>query len=178
MPDLVPFSDIAHLFTDFEQTARRLESRRGYAVDIGTPKWELWKVGGDLGYNPGHPWHANVRAQTGQGKRFERVRTVDSPPTEGQRFLMASGRGNVEAGEEIRHLPRAAADRMGLPAEDFWLFDNLIVVRIVFDGDDNTLGVEVRDDHATVAAARRIWAAAWSGAINSAEFAARVPSSM
>lgn len=178
MPELVPFADITGLFTTFERTAWRLETRRRYAVDIGTPKWELWQAGGDLGYNPAHPWHANVRAQTEAGKRFERVRIVDSPPTEGQRFLLASSRGNTEAGEDIRNLPRADADRLGLPDEDFWLFDARIVVRLVFDEDDNTLGVEVSEDPQDVAEAVRLRDAAWPVAIPTAEFAARVPSEM
>lgn len=178
MPDLVPFSAIAHLFRDFERSAFRLESRRGYASDVDSPKWHLWQAGGDLSYNPAHPWHAGVRAQTEHGRRFERVRVVDSPPTEGQRFLLASGRGNVEAGEDIRNLWRADADRLGLPAADFWLFDDRLVVRLVFDQADVTLGVEVSDDPADVAAAAAVRTAAWPVAIPTAAFAAAVPSVM
>lgn len=178
MPELVPFADITDLFTTFRHTAWRLESRRGYAVDVGTPKWELWQAGGDLGFNPAHPWHANVRAQTEQGKRFERARIVDSPPTDGQRFLMASARGNVQAGEDIRNLWRADAERAGLPREDFWLFDSRTLVRLVFDGEDNTLGVTVTEDPGEVVAACQVRDAAWHVAIRTAEFAARVPSNM
>lgn len=178
MPDLVPFADITHLFHDFEHTAWRLESRRAYAVDVGSPKWQLWQAGGDLGFNPDHPWHANVRAQTEQGKRFERVRVIDSPPTEGQRFLLASGHGNVQAGENIRNLWRDDADRLGLPNEDFWLFDDRLMVRLVFDGDDNTLGVQVTEAPADVAEARRVRDTAWPVAILTAAFAAAVPSVM
>lgn len=178
MPDLVPFADITHLFTTFRHTAWRLESRRGYAVDVGTPKWELWQSGGDLGYNPAHPWHANVRAQTEQGKRFERVRVVDSPPTLGQQFLMASAVGNIEAGEDIRNVWRSDAERGCVPREDFWLFDARTLVRLVFDEDDNTLGVEVTEDPAEVVAACQVRDAAWHVAIRTADFAARVPSKM
>jgi hypothetical protein len=176
--DLVPFADITHLFSDFERTAFRLESRRGYAVDVGSPKWRLWQAGGDLGFNPEHPWHANVRAQTGRGRRFERVRVVDSPPTMGQRFLLASAGGNVQAGEDIRNLWRADALALGLPAADFWLFDDRLVARLVFDDQDRTLGVRVTRDPADVAEARRAREAAWPVAIPTGDFAARVPSDM
>lgn len=179
MPDhLRPFAEITHLFHDFEHTAWRLESRRGYAVDVGTPKWQRWKAGGDLSFSPEHPWHANVRAQTERGKRFERVRVLDQPPTEGQRFLLASGTGNVEAGEDIRNLWRADADQLGLPAVDFWLFDDRLLVRLAFDIEDNTLGVEVSEEPADVAEAIRIRDLAWSAAIPTKDFAARVRSIM
>jgi hypothetical protein len=178
VPDLLPFSDITHLFTTFEHTAWRLESRRGYAVDIGTPKWQLWQAGGDLGFNPSHPWHASVRAQTEHGKRFERVRVVDDPLTQGQRFLMASARGNIEAGEDIRHLWRADAHTLQLPDEDFWLFDSRTLVTLEFDEHDNTLGVRVTEDPTAVVVACQIRDAAWHGAIPTPQFAARVPSRM
>jgi hypothetical protein len=178
VPDLLPFSDITHLFTTFEHVAWRLETRRGYAVDIDTPKWQLWQAGGDLGFNPAHPWHANVRTQTEQGKRYERVRVVDDPLTRGQQFLLASARGNIEAGEDIRHLWREDAHALQVPDVDFWLFDSRTLVTFEFDEGDNTLGVRVTEDPAAVVAACQIRDAAWHSAIPTAQFAARVPSRM
>lgn len=178
MSDLMPFSAITHLFSDFESTARRLETRRGYAVDINTPKWKRWKAGGDLGYNPRHPWHANVREQTTAGKRFERVRILDQPPTEGQRFLFASGAGNIEAGEDIRNLWRADVDRLGLSLGDFWLFDQRLLVLLVFDDEDRTLGVRTTENPAEVARAAAAWESTWPVAIPTLDFAAQVPSTV
>ncbi|MFE6904560.1 DUF6879 family protein [Streptomyces sp. NPDC057717] len=39
------------------------------------------------------------------GARFSHVRIVDEPPTDGQRFLMATAAGNVDAGEDLRIRP-------------------------------------------------------------------------
>lgn len=96
-----------------------------------------------------------------EGKRFERVRIVDTPPTDGQRFLLASGLGNVAAGEDIRNLTRADAQRYGLPDFDFWLFDSRPLVRFVFDEQDTTLGVIVSEDPAEVLAACQARDTAW-----------------
>ncbi|WP_145499288.1 DUF6879 family protein [Streptomyces sp. CFMR 7] len=178
VPPMVPFSEVAPMFRDFKHTAFRLETRRGYASDRNSPKWSRWKDGADLTAEPVTGWHENVRHQTGQGKRFERVRLVDEPLTEGQRFLLASGHGNVAAGEDIRNLPRTQAMRLGLPDHDFWLFDSRIVARFVFDDDDTTLGVIVTEDPAEVAAACQARDAAWHHAIRTAEFARTVPSTV
>ncbi|WP_328285894.1 DUF6879 family protein [Streptomyces sp. A1-5] len=43
------------------------------------------------------------------GKCIERVRLIDQPTTEGQRFLLAGGLGNVAAGEDVRNLYRSEA---------------------------------------------------------------------
>ncbi|WP_338931758.1 DUF6879 family protein [Streptomyces netropsis] len=178
MADLIPFDEITHLFEDFEHTAWRLETQRGYASDRLSPSWERFQRGEAFGFNPDSPWHANVRAQTQRGKRFERVRLVDDPPTEGQRFLMTSGLGNVAAGEDIRNLYRAEAQRLGLPDYDFWVFDSRTVVKFVIDEQGVTLGVQILEDPGTVVLACQARDAAWHHAIATAEFQAQVPSAM
>ncbi|MFH8405842.1 DUF6879 family protein [Streptomyces sp. NPDC018019] len=175
--DMAPFADVAPLFHAFKHTAWRLETRHGYASDRGTPKWERWQRGEDISVEE-NEWRANVREQTKRGKRFERVRLVDTPPTEGQRFLLDSGLGNVAAGEDIRNLPRGEAEQLGLPDWDFWLFDSRTLVRFVFDEQDTTLGVIVSEDPAEVLAACQTRDAAWHHAVPTAEFQKRVRSTM
>ncbi|UNO41886.1 DUF6879 family protein [Streptomyces sp. MST-110588] len=176
--DMVPFADVAHLFREFKHTAWRLETRRGYAADRGTPKWERWQRGEDISADPDNEWRANVRKQTAGGKRFERVRLLDSPITEGQLYLLDSGLGNVAAGEDIRNMPRAEAAQLGLPDWDFWLFDSRVLVRFVFDEQDTTLGVIVSEDPAEVLAACQARDAAWHHATPTAEVHQRVRSTM
>jgi hypothetical protein len=177
-PDLQPFSSISHLFREFRHTAWRLETRRGYASDRNSPKWGRWIAGEDIAHDPDNAWRENVRAQTAQGKRFERVRLVDEPPTQGQEFLLASGLGNVAAGEDIRNLARAEAQQLRLPDHDFWLFDSRIVARFAFDDEDTTLGVYVTEDPVEVLAACQARDTAWHHAVRTEEFAGRVRSTM
>lgn len=177
-PELQPFSTISHLFREFRHTAWRLETRRGYASDRKSPNREKFERGESFGYTPDSPWHANVRTQTEAGKRFERVRLVDEPPTEGQRFLLATGLGNVAAGEDIRNLTRTEAEQLRLPDFDFWLFDSKIMARFAFDEEDTTLGVYVTEDPAEVLAACQARDVAWHHAVPTAEFAGRVRSTM
>src|SRR4051812_4179152 len=98
MPSLTPFSATAHLLEDFQHTAWRLETRHGYATDRRDPQWQRFLNGEDVTREPDNFWYATVRAQTALGKRFERVRILDDPPTDGQRYLLAIGLGNVRAG--------------------------------------------------------------------------------
>jgi len=127
---------------------------------------------------PDNAWRENVRAQTSRGKRFERVRIVDEPATQGQRFLLTRAASNVAVGEDIRNLPRAEAERLRLPEYDFWLFDSRVVARFAFDDNDTTLGVYVTADPAEVLAACQARDAAWHHAIRTEEFARRVRSTV
>lgn len=176
-PELQPLAAVSHLFREFQHTAWRLETRRGYASDRKTPKWARWQGGGDIA-TESSTWLENVTAQTSAGKRFERVRLVDEPATEGQQFLLASAPGNVAAGEDIRHLTRAEAEQLRLPDFDFWLFDSKVLARFTFDEDDTTLGVYVTEDPAEVLAACQARDAAWHHAVPTAEFTERVRSPM
>ncbi|MET9835831.1 DUF6879 family protein [Streptomyces sp. NPDC006385] len=176
-PELLPFASISHLFREFRHTAWRLETRRGYASDRRSPKWQRWQAGEDIASESSN-WLENIAAQTAAGKRFERVRIVDEPATEGQRFLLAAAPGNVQAGEDIRNLTRAQAKELRLPDYDFWVFDSNVLARFAFDEDDTTLGVYLTEDPAEVLAACQARDAAWHYAVPTAQFAERVRSTM
>ncbi|MFE6365832.1 DUF6879 family protein [Streptomyces sp. NPDC057806] len=94
-----------------------METRRAYTSNRKGLNWARFQSGQPLSFES--DWYANVRTQTQQGKRFERVRLVDAQPTEHQRFLLATGLGSVEAGEDIGNLCRAQAQDLRLPDHDF-----------------------------------------------------------
>lgn len=178
MPPLIPFDEIVHLFSEFEHTAFRLETRRGYATDRQGQRFQAFMQGVLPQPEPNHPWNVNVRERSAQGARFSRVRIVDEPPTDGQCFLMATAAGNVVAGEDIRVLTRSEARRLELPEFDLWLFDSRVLVRFHIDDTDTTTGVELVEDPAEVLAACRARDAAWRRAAPTAEVWAQVRSSV
>ncbi|MFE0727056.1 DUF6879 family protein [Streptomyces antibioticus] len=174
----IPFEEITHLFAEFQHTAFRLETRRGYATDRAGARYQAFMRGIAPEPEPDHPWNVNVRTKAKQGARFSRVRIFDDPPTDGQRFLMATAVGNVAAGEDIRVLPRSKALALDLPDWDFWLFDSRTLVRMHIDDTETTTGVEVIDDPAEVLTACRARDAALAAARPSAEVWAQVRSSV
>ncbi|MFB6567380.1 DUF6879 family protein [Streptomyces noursei] len=176
MPDLLPFADVLHHLDNFQHTAWRLESRRGYADDTGTEEYRQFIRGETTTEDMSHPYYAARRAQADQGKRFERVRVVDNPPTDGQRFLLHRAQFNIAAGEDIRNLYRSDAEQLGLPDSDFWLIDSRTLITLRFDEADCMMGVEISDDPADVVRACQIRDAAWHHAVPNAEFVRRVRS--
>jgi hypothetical protein len=175
---LIPFEEITHLFTDFEHAAFRLETRRGYCSDRNEMHFQAFMRGVLPEPEPDHPWNVNVRAKAKQGARFSRVRIIDEPPTDGQKFLMATAAGNVAAGEDIRVLARSEAVRLNLPDYDLWLFDSRTLVRMHMDDTDATMGVELINDPAEILAACHAASRAWQAAVPTAEVWAQVRSSV
>ena len=175
MADLIPFADIGHLFREFQHTAWRLESRRAYTADLTTERFRHYVSEGTLLDDSQNPWVLNLQKQLALGKRFERVRIVDHPLTENQRYMLASA---ISRPEDIRVLPRLKAIELELPETDFWLFDSKILATLHFDAEDRTLGVELTEEPSTVLQACQIRDAAWHYATPAREFAAAVPSPM
>jgi hypothetical protein len=158
------------LFATFEHTAWRLETRRRYASDEETPEWAQFANGQRIDWDYDDDWCRNVRAQTRQGKRFERVRLVDDPATPGQLYLRSNAVRNCAVGEDIRNLSRAKAEELHLPDEDFWLFDSRLVARLLFDEHDNLTGAELITEPAAVNRYCQARDAAWHHAVPYARF--------
>jgi hypothetical protein len=176
VPEFIDDSTFGTYFETFERTAWRLETRRGYASDRQSTNWARWQAGEDVSHDAPRPWGENVQRQTSAGKRFERIRIVDDPPTEGQRFLLARATHNEATGENIRHLWRAEAEHLQLPVVDFWLFDDRRSLVLHFDEADEYLGAELVEAPARISEFRRTRETAWPRAIRRVDLAAQVAS--
>ncbi|MBT2367013.1 hypothetical protein J7E88_17275 [Streptomyces sp. ISL-10] len=167
--DVVPAHRILDFFKGgFEHTAWRLETRREYAADQATEEYQDFVRGVAPLRDEGGPWFVNAREQTARGKRIERVRLVDEPPSTGQRYLLATTPDNLAAGEDIRFLLRADAERLGLPDFDFWLFDSRVLAR--FNWTDPARRMELTTDPAAIVAVCQARDAAWHHALTYEDF--------
>lgn len=107
MPNTIGLDEFDRLFTQFQHTAWRLETRRRYASDEITDTYAQFLRGDSVDWEGRDAqWCAERREQTALGKRFERVRIVDNPPTPGQLYLLDNARRNSAVGEDIRQLWR------------------------------------------------------------------------
>jgi hypothetical protein len=155
--------EFAEQIRSFEHTAFRLEQQRAY--DVAAEREMLARfLAGDL--TPPtetaavREWFGHVAAQVAAGKRLERVRVQEEPPTPYQEWERWFGRWNSEAGESIRYMTRQEAHNVGLlPAagnEDWWLLDSCRVVAMRFDDQGHRLESELVTEPARV-----VQACAW-----------------
>jgi serine/threonine protein kinase len=107
-------------------------------------------LSGEPDYSWNDEWAAMMRRRTADGQRMERVRIVSEPHGDYTRFMLDLAQVNVEAGEDIRYLPRNKANSLDLPAHDFWLIDSTKVGILHFGDDDILLGAEISTDPAVV----------------------------
>jgi hypothetical protein len=113
----------------------RFEMRDAY--DETETGFAEWRETGDLS---AYDWEDHldmVRASTARGVRWRRVRIVSEPLSEYMQWEYALTDANIEAGEDIRWLPRTQAADLMVPAADCWVFDHR-VVRWNFQRGDGT----------------------------------------
>lgn len=140
--------ELGHLFSTFERSAFRLECLPTYAVteDAEAEAFRLW-LAGEQPPKKARDWPKLVASATASGKRMQRVRVIRAI-TAYLRFELSWGYpDNVAAGEDIRILELQPGESLaGMPEEDYWLFDDAIMVRLEYDGAGRFLRpVEVRD---------------------------------
>jgi hypothetical protein len=142
---------------DFAHTAFRLELQRTYLVPDEDGALERFLAGdpptlAELGGL--RTWFEQVAQQIGEGKRMERVRVHDEPPTDYQRFERSMDRWNLDVGETLHYLTRQRAHEIGLlPAagpDDWWLLDSTHLIIMRFDPDGRWIGNELETDPAAV----------------------------
>ena len=135
---------LGKLFESFRVSAFRLECLPAYDVteDAERDAYRLW-LAGDRPQAPDREWPKLVASVVAAGKTVQRVRVIHGM-TDYIRFELEWGYpSNVAAGEDIRVLELGADDES--PALDYWLFDSVVAVRLLYDGTGQFLGVESVD---------------------------------
>jgi hypothetical protein len=117
------------------------------------------------------PWLDLVEATTGTGKRVERVRIISVPHVDYTRWGLTVAPLNIQAGEDIRWLPRHLVGDADVTDDDFWLIDRERVVFTVFTPDGTFSGGAETADAVIVERCNRVRDALWSMAVPHAEYA-------
>ncbi|MCX5357528.1 hypothetical protein OG864_01990 [Streptomyces sp. NBC_00124] len=165
VPQFISFAEFGGMFSTLRHSAWRLETRRRYAEDEVTDTYRQFAAGKPVAWDLQDAWCTNRREQSALGKRFERVRILDEPPTPGQQYLLVNARRNTAVGEDIRVLARGKAEELQLPREDFWLFDARVVALLHFNDADEMTGVELITDPVEVLRYVQAREAAWHHAV-------------
>ncbi len=152
------------IFRSFRRSAFHLEVADTYHTPEESEPFRAFLDGRHDDFAWHGPWLDLVREVTGGGGRIERVRVVSVPHVDYTRWGLTVAPLNIEAGEDIRWLPRHHAAAAQLPPDDFWLLDDRRVVFTVFTPDGTfSGGAETVDPvivDRCVEVRQRVWAAA------------------
>lgn len=133
-------------FDSYQREAFRLETLPVYDVGSEQAEYETFLATGALDIADDDPWLTRVRHFRATGRWIGRVHVISGPLTDYLRYEFAVYRFTVAAGEDVRILDLTDQHDPGLPAEDFWLFDDSSIVRMDYSPDGTQLGREALDD--------------------------------
>ncbi|HEX4813171.1 MAG TPA: hypothetical protein VFV66_10520 [Nonomuraea sp.] len=111
-------------------------------------------------------WGELVSGLVARGVVVRRARIVSEPVTNYIRYEHAlTARLNIGAGEMVRWLPRRWASDLCLPGNDFWLFDDRVVLFNHFAGDGSSGDKELRMEPSVIKLCATAFEAVWERAI-------------
>lgn len=142
----------------------KLELRDDYGVD--EVLLDAWRESGRTAvasFIDG--WVGEVLADAARGQRTRRIRVVSEPLSEYQRFVFDIQGAAVEAGEDIRWLPRRFTSTLLLPGNDMFVLDEARLIFNVLDGANRCAEIRFTDDPGQVKPCLDAFEAAWRCAI-------------
>ena len=143
-----------------------LETRDAYGTETEQPHLAKWRRGepDDLAWCAW--WFEMLRGHRATGRTCRRARIVSEPFSEYQRWADSHVGHFVDAGEDIRHVPRPRLTDVLLPGSgDFYVFDDRLVLFLHYAGNGTNTAFEVTDDPATVKTCREAFEAVWERTI-------------
>jgi hypothetical protein len=155
----------------FEREARHLEMRDAYGTAVELPHMAKWASGepDDLEWLQG--WCATLREHVKASRSVLRARIVSEPLSDYQRWSHSIAYPMVEAGEDIRWVPRRLVSSVALPGNDFYLFDDRLAIFLLYAGNGLSVGMLSSADPADLRLCRSSFEAVWKLSIPHREYA-------
>lgn len=147
----------------------KVELRDNYAVD--RELFAAWQAGdSDAVARAAKVSRDKVAARVAAGMSLRRVKVVSEPLSEYQRFAFDYSAHAVDAGEDIRWVPRRLVSTLLLPGNDCFVLDDEFVIFNVLDGANDRAEQQLYRDADVVKLCRDSVDAAWMVSIPHREY--------
>lgn len=153
------------LLREFEREAIHLETRDAYGTTVELPHMAKWAVGEPDDLEWLQDWCATLREHVKARKSARRARIVSEPLSDYQRWSHSIAHPMVEAGEDIRWVPRRLVSSLALPGNDYYLLDDRLVVFLIYAGNGLAVDKVTSTDSDDIQLCRSAFEAVWKLAI-------------
>jgi hypothetical protein len=159
------------LLRGFERETVHLETRDAYGTAVELPYMARWAAGepDDLEWLQG--WCATLRDHVKAGRCVRRARLVSEPLSDYQRWSYSIAYPMVEAGEDIRWVPRRLVSSVAMPGNDFYLFDDRLAVFLLYAGSGLGAGMLSSSNPADLRLCRSAFEAVWKLSVPHCDYA-------
>ncbi|MET9311733.1 DUF6879 family protein [Kribbella sp. NPDC003505] len=162
--------DLSELLSSFKHSAVHLETRDAYGTETELPYMAKWAHGepDDLAWL--NEWCQELQDHVRAGRSVRRARVVSEPLSDYQRWSYSIAQPMVDAGEDIRWVPRRLTSTICLPGNDYYLIDDQQVVFLHYAGSGLNVAFTTTTNPAVVEMCRGAFEAVWALAIQHREY--------
>lgn len=161
MPDIT-YEEFQDLTASIRRSAVHLETRDAYGTETELPHMAKWAAGepDDLDWLQG--WCTKVRDHVANGSTVRRAKIVSEPLSDYQRWAYTLVGPMVDAGEDIRWVPRRKVSSILIPGNDFYVLDDELVVFLHYAGSGLNIALTTSTDPADVDRCRTAFEQVWA----------------
>jgi hypothetical protein len=149
------------LFPRVKREALHMNMRDSYGTETELPHFARWKAGEQDDFAWLRSWCDLIRDHAAAGRVFRRVNIVSEPLSEYQQWSLAVERPMVAAGQDIRWVSRRLVSELSFPGNDFWLFDDELVVFMHYAGSGLNIDQAATSEASVIKRCRDSFEAVW-----------------
>jgi hypothetical protein len=168
--DSITDEEFDRLLVSFDREAIHLETRDSYGTAVELPHMAKWANGEPDDLEWLQAWCSALRTHVASGRAVRRARIVSEPISDYQRWSHSIAQPMVDAGEDIRWVPRRLVSSLAIPGNDYYLFDDRLVVFLLYAGNGLGTAKVTSVDPADVSLCRSAFDAVWERAIPHNEY--------
>ncbi|MEU4294906.1 DUF6879 family protein [Kribbella sp. NPDC026596] len=154
--------DLTELTGSFKRSMVHLEARDAYGTDTELPHLAKWLAGEPDDFAWLQDWCEKIAAHVNAGRSARRIKIVSEPLSDYQRWAYGAFTPIAEAGEDIHWVPRPRVSTVGIPGNDYYLFDGKRVVFLHYAGTGLNTSFTTTTDREVVemcsSAFEKVWA--------------------
>ncbi len=154
--------ELGELCRGIQSSFLHLETRDAYGTETELPHLAKWRHGEPDDYEWLQWWLQMLRSHRAAGRTCRRARVVSEPLSAYQQWVLSHAQLFVDAGEDIRYLPRPRLTSVLLPGSgDFYLFDNETALFLHYAGNGLNVSFEVSQDPDIASTCRQAFESVW-----------------
>ena len=158
----VSASELSSLCKGITTSFLHLETRDAYGTEVELPHMAKWRRGEPDDYQWLGWWLEMLRSHRQADRTCRRARVVSEPISEYQQWILSFVDRFVDAGEDIRYVPRPDLATVPLPGSgDFYVFDEKLVLFLHYAGNGTSASYQVTDDPAIIQTCLESFHAVW-----------------
>jgi hypothetical protein len=158
------------LLAGVKRESLHLEMRDAYGTLTELPHMAKWAAGEPDDDDWLQGWCDVLRRGRAAGTAYRRARIVSEPLSDYQRWSFSIAQPMVDAGEDIRWVPRSRVSSVALPGNDFYLLDGELIVFLLYAGSGTGRAKLSSTDPANIELCRSAFNAVWPLAVPHREY--------